>query len=235
MKQDIKKGKYLIMLASINNNRLANFAHGFLLHDGKYVKKDMSKAIHYYKESSSFNHYFSKNNLGIIYKHGYEKIEKNIGLAIEYFKEAIRQSNDYLSMYNLAHIYMYNELVNQNLNKSIDLLIRSMNKFIHSFILLCLALLKKFSSSDAIKKELKKRTDISENTKSEILVMVAICELFFKVLYESYQYQDFLYNMDLKPVLSSEIECIKEKDVHQTYPNAKELSPEFYKGFGEDI
>lgn len=44
------------------------------------------KAIHYYKEASSFNDNFAKNNLGIIYLKGFgDEIAPNIGLSIEYF------------------------------------------------------------------------------------------------------------------------------------------------------
>ena len=237
-KQYIKKGRYYIMLASKNNNRQANFAHGFLLHDGKYVKKDILEAIHYYKEASSFNNQYSKNNLGIIYKHGYDKFKAKIGNAIEYFEEAIQQKNDYLSMYNLAHIYIYNSAINQDFNKSVDLLIKSMNKFIHSFILLCLLLIKEFDFNiEKIKQELQKRKDpdLTESTVDIILYEITLCNLCYKELYESYRYKDYLYNIKCKPILSSELEHVNEKSVPPKYPNAKDISSEFYKGFGEDL
>ena len=224
------------MLASINKDRQANFAHGFLLHEGKCAKKDIEGAIHYYKEASSFNNQYSKNNLGIIYKHGYAKIEKNLGKAIEYFGEAIRQKNDFLSMYNLAHIYMYDETIKQNLHKSIDLLIRSMKEFRHSLVLLCLALLKQFKSNiHDIWQELKKRADITGSSMNDILNMIVKSEPDFAVLYESYRYKDYLYNIELEPVLSSELENINVKNASLKYPKAKDLSSEFYKGFGEDL
>ncbi|KAK8892541.1 hypothetical protein M9Y10_029774 [Tritrichomonas musculus] len=223
------------MLASKNGLREANFAHGFLLHEGKYVKKDISEAISYYKEASSFNNQYSKNNLGIIYKHGYDKIEGNPCNAIVYFEEAIQQKKDYLSMYNLAHIYIYDLSSNQNINKSIDLLIKSMNEFEHSFFLLSLVLLKKFELNiDTIKHELTKRTDLTENSMNRIIKVIHLYKLSFYELYESYKHQDFLYNIELKPILSSELNHINEK-VPPKYPNAKDLSPEFYKGFGEDL
>ncbi|KAK8847116.1 hypothetical protein M9Y10_019696 [Tritrichomonas musculus] len=224
------------MLASMNNDRQANFAHGFLLHEGKCVKKDIEGAIHYYKEASSFNNQYSKNNLGIIYKHGYNEIKGNIGNAIVYFEEAIRQKNDYLSMYNLAHIYMYDSTIKQDLNKSIDLLIRSMNKFEHSFILLCLALLLKFDFNiEAIKQELKHRTDITGISIESIIKGIALSKLIFNELYESYQYKDYLYNIELESIESSKLEHANEKVVPPKHPNAKDLSSEFYKGFGEDL
>ena len=207
-----------------------------MLHQGIYVKKDIQQAIHYYKEASSFDNQYSKNNLGIIYKHGYNEIEGNASLAIVYFEEAIRQKNDYLSIYNLAHIYIYDETIKKDLNKSIDLLIKSINKFKHSYILLCLALLKRFDSNiETINQELKKRTDITKSAMRRILKKIALLKLNFDAQYESYRNKDYLYNFKLKPVESSKIENIKEKVVPPKYPNAKDLSSEFYKGFGEDL
>ena len=236
IKRDIKKGRYYIMLASMNKDRQANFAHGFLLHEGKCVKKDIEGAIHYYKEASSFNNQYSKNNLGIIYKHGYNEIKGNACNAIVYFEEAVQQKNDYLSMYNLAHIYMYDSTIKQDLNKSIDLLIRSMNKFEHSFILLCLALLLKFDFNiETIKQELKHRTDITGISIERIIKGIALSKLIFNELYESYQYKDYLYNIELESIESSELEHANEKGAPPKYSSVKELSSEFYKGFGEDL
>ena len=80
------------MLASKNGNKNANFSHGFLLHEGKNVKKNILEAIHHNMEASSFNNQFAKNNLGIIYKHGSgEEIKKKLGNAIVFFEEAIHQ------------------------------------------------------------------------------------------------------------------------------------------------
>ena len=144
------------MLASINNLRNAHFDHKFLYHEGIFVKKDIQEAIRYYKEASSFKNQYSKNNLGIIYKHCDKGIEAKTGNEMVYFEKAIRQKIDYLSMYNLAHIYMYDKTINQDLNKSIDLLIRSMDKFNSSIILLSLALLLRFDFNiEKIKQEVK--------------------------------------------------------------------------------
>ena len=50
---------------------------------------------------------------------------------------------------------------------------------------------------------------------------------------KSYKRLYYLYNFVYKPILSSEIG--KQKVSPPKYPNAKELSPEFYEGFGYDI
>ena len=109
---------FFISLPSFNKNRNANFALGFLYHEGKYVKQDMHHAISLYKEASPFNHqYAKKNNLGIIYKHGFgELFPVRIGSSIEYFNEAIRHNNNNnkVCMYNLAHLYFYEDPIKDN-------------------------------------------------------------------------------------------------------------------------
>ncbi|KAK8880692.1 hypothetical protein M9Y10_003377 [Tritrichomonas musculus] len=224
------------MLASKNHFKQAHFFLGFWYQEGMYVKKDIQKAVLYYKEASSFNNQYAKNNLGIIYKHGYNEIEARAGNAIVYFEEAIRKKNDYLSMYNLAHIYMYDKTIKQDLNKSIELLIRSMNDFRHSLILLCLALLKKYDLSiERIKQELKQRTDINRSSMEILFKIIYKYMSYFDVYYESYRYKDYLYNVELEPVKSSKLKRTNKKDFQPKYPKAKELSSEFYKGFGEDL
>ncbi|KAK8898369.1 hypothetical protein M9Y10_000654 [Tritrichomonas musculus] len=105
-------------MASKYRCKMAHYFVGFLYHEGKYVKQDINKAIHYYKEGSSMDDNRAKNNLGVIFKNGfYDEISPNPGLAIEYFKEAIRQKNDILSMFNLSTIYMYNERIKMGLDK----------------------------------------------------------------------------------------------------------------------
>ena len=89
-----------------------------------------------------------KNNLGVIYKKGGE-IKPNIATSIEYFKEAIHQKSDKIAMFNLAHIYFYEEYGVSDLNKSIELLIKSSKQyFTISIYLLCLALIKKYTHID---------------------------------------------------------------------------------------
>ena len=121
------------------------FILGYLYNEGLLIDQDIDIALTYYKEASSFNNQFAKNNLGILYKNGFdEKIKQNIPLAIEYFNEAIKQKNDYVSMYNLAHIYIFDCSNANDQNKAEDLLIRSAHQnFVPSFELLCLFLIKK--------------------------------------------------------------------------------------------
>ncbi|KAK8887833.1 hypothetical protein M9Y10_038890 [Tritrichomonas musculus] len=229
------------MLASINGERTANFIHGFLLHEGKNVKRDIDEAIHYYKEASSFNIHYAKNNLGIIFKHGFpDKIKKCIGNAIVYFEEAIRQKKDFLSMYNLAHLYMYDETIKEGINKSIELLIKSSDQFKLSKILLCILLVKQFGFNiDIIKEKIEERTEGQKNFSNQIIEQICHLNLFdeltFEIMYESYRNKDFLYSSTFRIIESSDLLKPKEKDIIHKYPNAKDISSLFYEGFGEDL
>lgn len=234
--ESIKKGFYYIMLASKNGNRYANFVHGFLLHEGKIIKNDIDEAIHYYKEAISFKIQYAKNNIGIIYKNGYDKIKRNIYAAQEYLGEAIREKNDYLSMYNLAHIFLYDEQY-QNIDKSIELLCKSSKQFFHSLILLGIALVKKYGNdSEAIQFKIKELIGKSNDLSTKIFYIIKYLELFnylfFECLYELYKKMDFLYDLFFQPVLSSEI---NKKKIIEKNPNLKNISDEFYNGFGYDL
>ena len=251
--QDIKKGRFYIMFSSKNENREANFAHGFLLHEGKIIKKNIEEAIHYYKEASSFNNQYAKNNLGIIYKHGYNKNKGESGRAIVYFQEAIRQKNDYLSMYNLAHIYVYDETFRGGVEKAIELLIRSlsMNKIslsvlYHSIVLLSLALLKQFdfnnninTNINAIKKQISQRVEIPSDVTNKIYYIIHTFalydKLFYEFCYELYRKKDFVYDILRQPVFTSNLDRTNRSDKLPKYPKAKDISSEFYDGFGKDL
>ena len=95
-----------------------------------YIEKDIQKAIYYFKEASCLNHSGSKNYLGIIYKNG-DGVKKNIVLAIEYFKEAIKISKDIPAIYNLSRIYYFGIEIEQNENKAIKLLENELQKQIN--------------------------------------------------------------------------------------------------------
>ena len=93
------------MQSSLKGNTDSHFALGYFYQEGKYNNRDIKKSIYHYKEASSFINRYAKNNLGILYKHGYGKdIAKNINFAMVYFDKAIRYHKDKVSMYNLAHI-----------------------------------------------------------------------------------------------------------------------------------
>ena len=66
---------------------------GYFYHEGIYLPRNIERSIHFYKEVSSLNIQYAKNNLGIIFKRGFEdEIKPRLGSSIDYFEEAIRQS-----------------------------------------------------------------------------------------------------------------------------------------------
>ncbi|KAK8837256.1 hypothetical protein M9Y10_036686 [Tritrichomonas musculus] len=86
-KQDIKKALYYFEISGKQDFRLSQLILGDFYLEGKHVDRDINKSIKYYKDLSNLNNEHAKNNLGVIYKNGFENINKNILLAKEYFKE----------------------------------------------------------------------------------------------------------------------------------------------------
>ncbi|KAK8887072.1 hypothetical protein M9Y10_038108 [Tritrichomonas musculus] len=238
VQKNVKKGLYYLTKSSENRNIRSHFALGYLYHEGKNVERNIDMSINFYKEASSFNDQFAKNNLGIIYKNGFdEERPKRIGNAIEYFNEAIRQKNDALSVYNLAHIYLYDESIENGLNKSIELLLSTWKySFIYSRTLLCLALLKKHGNNlTNIKNEFSNYPEISDTFESSILEAIKYYQLniesIFLAKFEYFRNIDFLYNIYCVPIVSQSIN--NEEKTH--FESRKDLSDEFYEGFGIEI
>lgn len=69
------------------------------------------------------------------------EIPKKLSDAEIYFNEAIVQKNDPVSMYNLAHMYLYKKSSNNFIDKSIRLLLDSIIQCFYPLLdLLCIAL-----------------------------------------------------------------------------------------------
>ncbi|KAK8881040.1 hypothetical protein M9Y10_003767 [Tritrichomonas musculus] len=196
------------------------------------------KAIKYYKEGSSFNDQYAKNNLAIIRKNGYgDEIQSNTANAIVYLEEAIRQKNDILSMYNLANIYMYDESYENKIDEAIELLFNSFDQFLHSRILLCLALIKKYGFQI---EEIEKHVRELNNKKPKAALPLLFSHLhlfqlndFFTILYESYRDKYFLYNHLLQFVSFSEFQ--EQKRINMNHKNIPDINSAFYEGFGIEI
>ena len=73
------------------------------------------------------------------------------------------------------------------------------------------------------------------NLKPAIILTIFLFNLFdkssFCYHYEKYKTIDFLYNIELKPVISSSLQYIKTNLNLSKYPNVKNISREFYEGF----
>ena len=128
----------------------------------------------------------------------------------------------------------------QDINKPIELLVKSSNKFNDSLFLLCLVLIKHFGSEmTKIEREIDKFIDTKSNIKSEIKSIINYYKLFnkskFDIYYEKYRTIDFLYDVELNPVISSDFNNIKTDLNFSKYPNSNNISSEFYEGFGNDL
>ena len=205
-------------------------------HEGKNIKRDINKAIRFYKEASNFNNQFAKNNLGVIYKNGFDN--PNINLSIEYFNEAIHQKKDKVAMYNLACLYFD---INEEKSKIIELLFQSSNQnFYPSKELLCLTLINEFGFDyEKIHKEMLKYKDNSKE------LFTDICRIMEEKKYENienlkerfnfYKSKDFLYNY-LEEIIS--LKDFLNNDKRNSIQNKAQIfniSSEFYNGFGNDL
>ena len=232
MPQNIKKGFYYLTLGSNNQCKRTHFKIGYLYHDYKYKNRDINKAIKYYKEGSSFNDHYSKNNLGIIYKNGIiDEIPQNIDFAIIYFSEAIKQKKDKIAMYNLAHIYLYFDNMKEKINYAIDLLIESAKcDFLPAKVLLCLALIKKYGFNIKIIQENIFHLDSNKTFLSSIIQMICKYQLFDSLIFiENYEYYrtiDYLYDFNENIIPSNNIINNQANDSN------KNITSDFYDGFG---
>ena len=254
---DIKRSLYYLML-SIQESPKPNFLNknidcsefpvykrctdsflilGCLYHLGRHVKKDVKKAISFYKEASSLNNQYAKNNLGVIYKIG-DGVNKNLSTAIEYFKEAVEKS-DVLSMYNLASLYFFENY--NNFDESLNLLIKSLNldrEFYPSIILISLIVIKKYDniSFEVIKKEFDKYQNKRDEFPGRVFNLIQKFELKaksnFDKIYQKFQGIYFVY-FDKKSICSDSLKGMNNNNTNNE--KLKDINNLFYEGFGIDL
>lgn len=217
--------------SSKNHNYHSSFFLGLIYSEGKFWKKDINKAVHYYKHASNFNHYFAKNNLAVIYRHGIDKIQKNVNYAIELLKEA-RKMKEGLVMYNLAHIYIFEDGFENKIDESIDLLFESVS-FEPAIMLLCIILIKKYGFNfDMIEQIIIEKTSESNKIfQNRIIKQLKLFDEFkLNEQYKLYQSLDFLFgfNSHFRAFASSKIFNEERKNENK---EMKDLTSEFYDGF----
>ena len=231
--RDINKSIHYFSLAASQNHRFSQYVLGCIYYEGLYVDYDIEKAIHYFKEVSCFNNQYAKNNLGIIYKTG-QGVEANPSGSIVYFEEAIRQKSDEVAMFNLAHIYFYEEAGISNLDKAIELLVKSsLQNTIYSLDLLCLAVIKKYESPDIFKIE--KDFSMIDIENSSILSEKVIQTIESLNLMESIYY-DRLYDILKKINLvyyGTKIENQTRKKKIEIIDHRPVINEFFYEGLGD--
>ena len=228
--------KYLQYSAS-NNYREAQLILADLLFEGIHLKYEIEKIIHLYKEASCFNDQYAKNNLGVIYKNGISGINKNLSLAKEYFKEAVAQKNDAVSMFNLSNLLLNEEQETKDYKKVIELLIGSSHQGLEeSLQLLAFILIEKLKSIcyDTIINELNAYGQQSNNL---VIRLFQMCKIFLHENEESFQkmYQNIrktnLIYIKHKIYTLNEVEKARYSHVLSQKSNLKDIDEYFYEGF----
>ena len=240
----IKSIKYFTFAAEYrqkNNlnreNKYAQYFLGYIYYEGKYNDQNIEKSIHYYKQSSSLNNHFAKNNLAIMYKNGFG-IQKNILYAEELLKEAIRLDTSEILIYNLAHLYLFEtENNDDNSSKCIDLIL---DKFTQTSKLcldiLCLCLVKKHKTItlDIIADELMIHKNINNTQAEYIFNAIKQKNLLNSKCYDSvYNYIhciDFMYDFNSKVIRSFH----NNQNINNN-ETLNDISIDFYEGLGNDI
>lgn len=167
VKPNIGKAIHFLSLAANQNQQDAQYILGCIYFEDLIGNYDIEKAIHYFKEVSSCNQN-ANNNLGVIYKTG-KGGELDISKSIDYFKEAIKQKNDSVAKFNLAHIYFFEDESKQNISKSLKLLVEAAKEEVpHSLDFLCLVVVNKFNPLN--EKEIEKEFEDIDKNSGESLV-----------------------------------------------------------------
>ena len=243
MQKRVDYGIDLLIKSADNGLIESNFLVGYLYHKGEfmYLQQNIKKSIHYYKEASSFNNQYAKNNLGILYKNGFkDEVPKQPDLSKEYFKEAIRQKKDKVAMYNLSLVYIYEDKTDESIDLSINLLIKSsILGFKPSTKMLCLVLVKKYGiEMNTIKEKISKYTEKYEDFISEFKYIIKQNKLddpfIFNKIFEYQKMIDYLYDFGFHPIESQIITKINDKK-QENIPTGENLTQSFYDGFGIDI
>ena len=144
-------------------------------------------------------------------------------------------------MDNLSHMYVYDEAITKgDINKAIELLIKSSKKFVDSAILLILVLIKRSSFMiEKFRQEIYSRKCINSDLSDKMLHIVQTFKLCdkqaFESLYKSYRNRDFVYDIGLNEILSFDLEGKKKNDEPQKYLKLKNISSTFYEGFCRNL
>lgn len=188
-------------------------------------------------ESSNSGNKDAKNNLAEIYKNGIDT-KKNIPYAIELFQEAIKLKSN-ISMYNLSHLYFYENIKGVELQIIIELLVKS-SHIIASRVLLALVLIKKykFITLKQILYEFNPYESINNKQKYEYALRIYNF-IKNKQLENIYYYEDmknkcqqidFMINYNYYPTfVNSLINRYKTKKIQK--PKQNNINQDFYDGF----
>ena len=242
----INKGLFYINKSANSNYWKEQLLLGDFFLAGIHVEKNIEKAIVLYKEVSNTNNSHAKNNLGIIYKVGTNKIKANIYHAKEYLKEAICDKNNFVAKYNLATILYEEEEEEKSKSDhkdSIKLIIESLNsEFIYSHMLLCFILFKIYGKIDfeIIHNELKKHSKNESCELAKLILANFILYGFFIMMGGNVTVDDIIKSyLNKNLIIINEriftYKYISENNFYNGTNNKQEdINSEFYQGFGQD-
>ncbi|KAK8871415.1 hypothetical protein M9Y10_007141 [Tritrichomonas musculus] len=235
--QNITKSIKYLQNSAYNKCREAQLILADLLFEGIHLKHEIEKIIHLYKEASCFNNQYAKNNLGVIYKNGISGINKNLSLAKEYFKEAVAQKNDAVSMFNLSNLLLNEEQETKDYKKVIELLIGSSRQgLMISLQLLAFILIEKHKSIyyNTIINELNAYGQQSDDL---VINLFQMCKIFlhenkesFQKMFQNIRKTDLIY-IKHKIYTLNEVEKARYSHVQSQKSNLKDIDEYFYEGF----
>ena len=102
-----------------SGNPIEQFRVGIHYYYGTSVKKDLKKAVKWFKSSAESGYVYAETSLGICYRKG-EGILINYIEAVKHFEHAAARG-DIVAIYNLAICYYYGQGVIKNYQKSAEL------------------------------------------------------------------------------------------------------------------
>ena len=239
--KNIKEAIKYFYVAANKDHRNSQFYIATIYYICEDYMRDMEIAIKYYRKASSFKDPYAKNNLGIIYKNG-DGGKQNIGYSIIYLNEAIELNNNEVSRFNLAHIYFYGKGVEQDLNKTIQLLTSPpIQTFSSGLKLLCLAIIPKCTivTKENIKKvinDCNPNCDISIS--NEVFREINNRELTdyynYQIVYEIIEKEELVFTtVDDTFTTRASIEKKYQEQKNKTVGayNMNNINNQFYEGF----
>ncbi|MDV7340955.1 tetratricopeptide repeat protein [Terasakiella sp. A23] len=122
-----EKALYWYEQAAKQNYRISIFDAGVLYFEGYGIPQDIEKGMSYFLKAHSLKFPPATEELGRIYIHGRNGIEKDVSKGIDYLTQSAAQGMP-KSIYLLAHAYLKGFGVEKDEYKGILMLIRAGNK-----------------------------------------------------------------------------------------------------------
>ena len=142
-------------------------------------------------------------------------------------------------MYNLAHLYFYENPIENSIQESIKLLITSSNKnHYESIFLLCIISIKEFGNSfEKIIQNLMKFESFSTKLASSMYRIIEYNKLYqpsvFNSKYAQYRYIDFIFDFEFFfSDFSKHVYFLKNGNIIKEENHQENINSDFFEGFG---